>query len=599
MIQKPKRAASGPACEPSPESGSIAGWKPDASVSKSAPDFQGWIVPVLALSAITWITRYWHFRGFGLYEDDHYRISATIGYSWQRLYTLLEQLAKQEFRFHRLVHELLIYALSGVSGLIGGIDVMYIVGFGVLALNAVLLYAVWRKLGLGRTASLAGGLVYCLHAADVSQVFLTHAFGTHPAVTVILIGALFYLSGRRVEGILCAVPALFIYESFYLLFLAIPLLAVARKDISWKRAGIHWGFIAAGFVAVASLRLHYGDNRTTEAAGKIESLLPQMIWDALRSPYWCLRLTWERAAAAAGDITTIRGLAFLAGFAIVAGALWWAWQRDRREADRLRFASWTGILWLTLVAVLLTLLSYPLLFDLGPAQAQGRASRVHMAAVVGLSLLAATFLHAAQTKFRRSGMEATIGITAACAGFLVLHGFRVQDGYVESWAMQRAFWTDIVRGSPDIDEGTLILVQRESLRSSQSFNPWSWEVTRILSFLHRYPESWAAPPRLFLLRRDWRQRVARSGDLSQGFSDAVISRQEIEQHCGKDAHFYDVVEGRLQRIEGPLRVGDHEFVLKPPPAGETASPFPEAPFYRQLILAPGETPVDYLVKPSK
>jgi hypothetical protein len=389
-----------------------------------------------------------------------------------------------------------------------------------------------------------------------------------------------------------AAPTLLIYESVFMILLAVPFLVDCRS-----RRSCVWavGWSAAGLVilaAVAGLRFQSGEHRTVQAASEFQVLLPHVTHNVLTGPYECLSWTSRLAVSAAGDIASPHLWAFLLTICLVAGGIWWTWRKI--GVSEPGPPTTRAGLRLVLIAALLLFLAYPLSLGLDPANIEGRSSRVHLTAAVGASLLLASLVGLAEARLRaRPATLALVAVPLAVAsGLLVLNGLRVQDDYARSWAYLRGMWGDVMWQSLDIGPGTLILVPYESLRRPYGMNPWSWEQARLAERLYWFPRR-TTPPRLFYLSPGWKETVSESGDLFDGVQLIVVNRRDLEQHRGQDLHFYDAVDGRLQRMDEPIRVGDHEFPVTPrPPAGRVV-PYPERALYDALIPPPDAPAVSY------
>jgi hypothetical protein len=149
-----------------------------------------------------------------------------------------------------------------------------------------------------------------------------------------------------------------------------------------------------------------------------------------------------------------------------------------------------------------------------------------------------------------------------------------------------------MKQSPDLDGGPIILIPRGDLHQPPGFSAWTPWTFRHVERLYQLPEG-DVPARLFFLRPDWRRRAANSGDLFDGVRIFGIDPAVLEQHRGRDIHFYSVVEGKLRRITGPLEIGEHKFEISPPPPAGTAAPYPKRALYKAYILPPGDKPVKY------
>jgi hypothetical protein len=474
-------------------------------------------VSIALIAVVLWISRYWYVGEFGLYEDDLFRIPMILDQPWAPFLTWLREIAFNG-NLGRMCHEALIYILAKAGWDIGGLLGMHLIGFCILFLNTVLFFLLLRRMGMPSFSAVSGALVFVLFPPDSTQVFLTHTIGIHPGMTCFLIGSHIFLAGRPLLGLIAVIPCLFIYESIYLLFLAIPLVALARKSMRWTMAASFVGLTSAVFGLLAYLRIITGDSRSVEAAKRLDGLLPDIVRNVLTGPFLCLKGVLVLPGASAPDLL-FRAPAFLAIALLSGGVLWWVWKRDSKSASASPDVNgfWGNLpLQYVLIGFALLFLSYPLLFELNSTSMVGRGSRVHLAAVVGASLALSSVVWLLQRKLStpRSSMLMTVVLAIFC-GMMSLRAFQVQDDLRRVWKYQQALWTDIIRQSPDIAPGTLVLVPTTELLGNAGFWPWPWEQTKLAEFFYHFP-SGTIPPRLFFMRNDWEERVANSGDLFDG-----------------------------------------------------------------------------------
>jgi hypothetical protein len=215
--------------------------------------------------------------------------------------------------------------------------------------------------------------------------------------------------------------------------------------------------------------------------------------------------------------------------------------------------------------LLMLVLAYPLTFTIRAYAISGRDTRVHFAAVLGASVVWGCFcwflLAFAEAQRRR--WLAALPI-AALLGFLVGFGFLVQKDYARSWSLQRAFWTDVLRLSPDLEEGTVILVQPEGLVETRHIDANTWNLPRILDQILVLPEAWGEPPRVFRLRPGWEERIlAEDGSFVLNGGTVAAPPSLYTEVTSDRVIFLDWQGDELIRRTEPLLLGEAELALKP------------------------------------
>jgi hypothetical protein len=173
------------------------------------------------------------------------------------------------------------------------------------------------------------------------------------------------------------------------------------------------------------------------------------------------------------------------------------------------------------------ILAYPLTFTVRAYAISGRATRVHFAAVVGASILwscVSLIILLVATAARKRHLGTVINATIFT--LLIGYGFVIQADYRDSWEYQQAFWTDVVRLSPDITDGTVILVDPNGLLDTRQIDTNTWNLPRILDQIFILPSSWGDPPRVYRLHPGWEANILTEEGLFQINQTTVSSPSE-------------------------------------------------------------------------
>jgi hypothetical protein len=147
---------------------------------------------------------------------------------------------------------------------------------------------------------------------------------------------------------------------------------------------------------------------------------------------------------------------------------------------------------IAMIGGLMLILAYPLAVTLSPLEIIGRGTRVHAAASVGAAIVFGALASAAIFIAKLYGRErvATFGVGAVLA-ILAALGVSAQADYSRSWSMQRDFWTQFVRLSPNTSEATVFLYRPpEDVTEISAF---AWSTTFVLERIYHMPEAWKSP----------------------------------------------------------------------------------------------------------
>ena len=155
-----------------------------------------WLGPVALLLATVWATDFWQFRDFGLYEDDFTFIPQAITMEFPELVQFIGTYIVRLYGHGRPLSDSFISLFSFLGWRVAGLRAVYGIGYLLVALNAILFYALLRQLG-DELLALTGGLAFAVFPADTTQPFLTHSLGLQPSLTFLLLATHVYLSRRR------------------------------------------------------------------------------------------------------------------------------------------------------------------------------------------------------------------------------------------------------------------------------------------------------------------------------------------------------------------------------------------------------------------
>jgi len=230
---------------------------------------------------------------------------------------------------------------------------------------------------------------------------------------------------------------------------------------------------------------------------------------------------------------------------------------------------------------MLLVLAYPMTFTVRAYAISGRETRVHFAAILGASILFALFIkwitYILQRYTRRN---IAMVIVAPWLALLVGFGQIVQLDYQASWENQISFWDQLVLIAPDLEKGTVILVDPAGLRDTKYIGSNTWNLPRILEQIYSFPESWGKYdiPRVYRLTPDWEQYIlGEEGVLHLNARTTVAPRSYDRAVDPAQVIYLTSEDNQLARVTGSLTINDTSLGLK------ISTPDPQ-PAYEPSVL---------------
>ncbi|MCH7611304.1 MAG: hypothetical protein J4N74_10975 [Chloroflexi bacterium] len=568
------------------------------------------IWPIVLLVALLWVVRYWHSSEFGLYEDDLTHLPSAAVMSGEELLQFVFDPVRN-LRLHGNGHPLhftLIFTLANFGWRLGDLNGPYWIGFVIGAINVALVYILLRRVH-GKSLGVLGGLAYVLYSADTTQAFLTHSLGLQPSITLFLIATHAYLSGKRWIAYVLVALTLFIYETPYTVFFAVPLL-MPKPTRGWVRDLVrHAAILGTILLGVIVWRIFVGDDRIA-GLSPLE-LVSVPLLHMLEGPFVSLGTYLFRPIQTLGGLNAEIVLVMLVSF-VGAGLLLarlsikmpvslreklGSAAKGARAGQGLRASSrsaWgrlpaelRSLLRLAAIGFIMLVLAYPLTFTVRAYAISGRDTRVHAGGVVGAALLVGSVLLIGLQLAEAYGWRKPIAlILAGWISLMIGYGFVIQEDYRLAWEYQKNFWTDLVQLVPDVGAGSVILVDPEGLRDTRQIGANYWNLPRVLDQLYEFPEDWKPPPRVIRLASDWEAEILDDGGtLLLNASTTFAPPSTYGTFDPSDVVLVEFVQGKWVRISGPVVIGGRELQLRPATgSGEPA--FTHGFLYSLLIGEP-------------
>ena len=580
---------------------------------------------VLIFLAITiWIAYFWHSASFGLYSEDMGFVGDAMERNWyQALRHFLHQI--KAMPEGRPLQFGLIPLLSFIGLKLGGLQVAYFIGYAILTVNTFLFYTLLKRLSDQQVFAVTGALAFCLFPGYTVQIWLTAALSIQPSLMFLLIASHCYLSGRKNLSYLVILATLFCYETFFPVFLAVPLLKQKWDSRLVRELVKHTLVLGAMFFCVIIIRKLKGESRVAEldTLSAIGTSIKAMLIGPIVSLTTFISRPIETLGALGGNERNVLELwLFLllcfAGFA-------WVLSRLKLPASgnvlpltttinskvlRLETTEFFhSLAKLALVGAMMLVLAYPFIVKHSITVVNDLVSRIHVAAIVGASIFcacvcSAILLLAATYRMKR----VAIAVIAAFFALLVGFGLMVQQDYQLAWQYQRAFLSDVVKLAPDLDDETILFIDPTGFRDPKYLKAFEngYPMLQSTSQLSKIYPAISAPHKnskwfnaYILMSPNWKETIVVDGNslrLNQSMRSTIWGRfgsEGVLTFESSDLILLEAKNGQLTRKAEPLIINGKEFPLKKKPA--TNPPLiKNTPIYDYLIKSPDEEPINYI-----
>jgi hypothetical protein len=200
-----------------------------------------------------------------------------------------------------------------------------------------------------------------------------------------------------------------------------------------------------------------------------------------------------------------------------------------------------------------------------------------------------------------------IVVIATLFALLIAFNITVQHDNQKTWQYQQAFWSDVVRLAPDLNQGTVILVDAPHLYLERGLHPFSWTMPAILGQLFRFPEHWKILPKVYWLNPNnpdnWRNQISTNGHLKLDSSSTDNNGLLFYYYAWepkRTVNVSDVIllrekDRQLMRQTDPISVGGREFKFKLL-APDVQNSFRKGFLYEYLIDKSSSNSIDYFRK---
>ena len=468
---------------------------------------------------VLWLSYYFKFNKFGLYEDDYWIAGISATSSFHDLLSFIkDNLLNLERNQGRYIAAFLPFIVAFINFKIGGITAIYIFGILLVGFNAFLIFKIIGKKYPVEIAFLTG-LIFVLYPGDTTKAFIVHIYHLQISLLFTLLGMLLYVNDRKFFAYLMAFTSLMNYENAFLPFTMVPFLTRMKWDkILLKNLVKHFIIIGFFFVILYLIRRVVGENTITQL--KLDELIRRTFISFIAGPLTAA-LSFVMAAyeALLKFKETYYIVLVVCLLLIIVGILYPALYKHSNGSAITSFTLRPGksipeehmiLLKAMAIGIIITIIGYSFAFPhYPPTTLKGRMTSVHFGATFGISLLVASmirFLFILKIKiiWNRLLIGMVLLLLSLCAGYGVL----IQNDFVKSWNTQKTFWTNVIKECPDITENTLILVKQVNVPETAYVVTYSWAYPLIFELLYDFPGTWERIPKLDILDTD--------------FSDAII-----------------------------------------------------------------------------
>jgi uncharacterized membrane protein YhaH (DUF805 family) len=552
------------------------------------------ILPYVLIVALIAISRFCMMGDFGLYEDDWAFTGNAITNDFDQNLGRVTS-AFTAFWQGRPLHMFFLTLIPALAGKLGGLKALYVVGFFILCTNACLLYKLLSRLTNQPLIPAVVTVFFCVYPADTTFNYLQHLFGLQTSLLLILLAFHYYLSSRTFSPYLLATLSLLTYESVFFIFFMAPFLR-NKNDKRNTIAHVLKTFLVLAIYII--VRKSFGEERVADL--DVIHTLMKLTYQTFVGPFVSLLTFGLRPLQVLTELRLVSLISLLALSTTFFFSFLFLGQAVNPGHQKTRYESLKESQKLLLIGIGMIFLSYPTAITLSVYDINGRASRVHFAAVIGASLIAGCLwtllLHIAQNK--KSWKKIIIFLISLHLSLLALFCIQVQGFYKLSWDYQKSFWTDILNLAPDIENNTVILVDSPSLqRYGKQINPFDWSMPSVLSSIYKFPRDWQNHPRLYLLNS--------FDEASDFWSNIIIDNNRKFLLSGKNSSLVYYYSWEAERIVEPrdviliseennrlvrpeiLEVKDSPIQLKSKPTpNESISQIPKSILFKELISYP-------------
>jgi hypothetical protein len=552
---------------------------------------------VFAIMALAFIAHFIFFPLFGLYEDDYIYTLPPMNFSWAEFSRSLVDAWRDPVQARPLNHFLRqIFFFFTVRH--GHLAAGFLLNWVLVSANGVILYSVIRRI-LSHPVALIGALVFVLFPIDTSRQILMIQTDLLVPICLLLVCFHLYLSRRYWMAYVLIGVSMLDLESLFPPFLAAPLLLAGLAGVSsWKsllkKVIIHGLIMAMIFGLFVVGRIALGEERARSASSNAVDSIVRVVRLGTEGPFHSLIALIQRPLDGA-----IHCNAALFPYALLAIAVT-AWGlsgslpgRDEPAPDSLGRGQpeRRAALYVFIGGLMVWSLGYVLWIPddyFPPVISIGRMSAEHSAAAIGAGLAAAGVAVWILSLSITPKRLFVLAFSCYC-GALVSFAVEIQlTEYVPYWEETKRFWSELLNQIRDIQDGDVVLVEQSddprAMPITKGFGEFDEEtyLPLALPLFVDFPNTWKQNPRVYGV---WNGcGVDDLGDSIKVHTPMWAPTIWPTIHSGSFIYFR-VMDGRLERVTGPVTIEGKQLVPKQPSADDLPS-LPLSKVYLNLTSPP-------------
>lgn len=463
---------------------------------------------------VLFVAYFFSFTKFGLYEDDYYFITNPANASFGEI---IEHI-KWVFIYNpegRILGFALPYILVYLFYNIGGMSSVYLFGLIIVATNGYLLFTLMKKV-FSFLPALFITLFFILSPADTTKALLIHIYQLQISVLFLLVGLHLYLNKRYIISYIIASFTLLTYETAFLPFFFAP----ALENLNWRDKKYLWKQVKHAVIfglivlLIVLSRKLYNEARLEEvvvADAFVKTILALFIGPVIAVYSYFNAII--KALKGFNDTFVfilpsfvllffllyhyikkweLIGISTLISFKSRVLSIKFFIEEDFKTGLKLSILG--GIM--LIFSYLFSAIHFP------PIALLGRATSVHLPASISSAIFLgglAYLLFFILGQYRLK-LLFTIFISLVFS-FFVGYGRLIQKDFIKSWDIQKDFWSQVLELCPDMEEGTMILVERKDLPDTDFIYSHSWADPVVLEYLFKFPETWKYKPKLIIIEK--------------------------------------------------------------------------------------------------
>jgi hypothetical protein len=475
--------------------------------------------PLVFLSIILFLSHFLLFRSFGVYEDDSdyivkvYKASShIIRTDLLRCFTLWPQGRPIGFAFPHFI--------AWIGSILGGLDMIYILSFGLILLNTSLLYKLLHAISDNKLFAIIGTLTYILFPADTTKIFLTH-MQIQLSFSFLLMAILFNIKGYKVLSYVVIFCTLLTYETTFLPFFILPLILhpdwLRKKTLQKVLMHSLVLFIMIAFYSFIRF-IVFKENRmlldyslhsdkmqiianyiAMQIAGPLMSLALMMIrplWGFIFSGivgFFILLISFFLI------LFTIKKIGGLYSFKSTMDG-------EKIQIETLLFTAtfkkdYLKWIQLIIIGVVCVMISYLFIVNKFRPMPFGRSTSVHIAGSFGWCLIVPSLVILILKLSNRKNL--IFIITAMYFSGLIGFHFSIQNDFKKVWKIKRGFWNDMLKYDPEVKENSWIYIidlppeqyqYTLNPRRNHYIKPFAFDMTILLTEIFEFPKTWSNKP---------------------------------------------------------------------------------------------------------